>query len=531
MVTGHRPALLYPITWLLLMAFAVSACQPTTASVSSALPTVTPTPAVGGALGELLNQAVPTSRTLMPIIGGRATVTTTRTTTGTSSLAALLPTVTPTPRVTPARTPGPPLRASITAARVNVRGGPGILYPIVGKAQAGLDIQVIGRTETGDWLQVCCPVNQATQSWISAEFLLVDMPNSNSLAALPVPELPPLPSGASAGSGNKSAADLAAATAPGMPGPGNFPAVGGTNPLTGLGLASGRAGQRPIIVCINNDYAARPQFGTSQADVVYEYLMEGYGITRFSAIFYGSDAGTVGPVRSARLINYYMGGLYDAGLVCSGASDPVRYSLKHEAPFPYMDIDLDDASNTRYSVSIGSDYRTRLRTDTNKLHRWLADWGVEKAASLRGFTFGNLPSGGIPATSIAIPYPRSTGSQVSYRYDPGSGRYLRSLGGAPHVDGNTGAQLAVENVIVQIVPHEATTIVEDSLGSTSIRLNLFGSGQAILFRDGQAFVATWRSDSRGDTPRFYDADGKEIALKAGKSWISVVPSTYTIAYQ
>ncbi|NJN82194.1 MAG: DUF3048 domain-containing protein, partial [Caldilineaceae bacterium] len=46
----------------------------------------------------------------------------------------------------------------------------------------------------------------------------------------------------------------------------------------------------------------------------------------------------VGPVRSARLINYYMGALYDAGLTCSGASDAVRYSLKHEAPFPYMDI-------------------------------------------------------------------------------------------------------------------------------------------------------------------------------------------------
>jgi hypothetical protein len=50
-------------------------------------------------------------------------------------------------------------------------------------------------------------------------------------------------------------------------------------------------------------------------------------------------------------------------------------------------------------------------------------------------------------------------------------------------------------------------------------------------RDGQAFVGTWRSESRGDTPRFYDAQGAEIPLKPGKSWISVVPSTYTITYQ
>ena len=190
--------------------------------------------------------------------------------------------------------------------------------------------------------------------------------------------------------GGQSAATLAAAAAPGLPGPGNFGSSGGVNPLTGLPLPADRIGNRPVIVCINNDYAARPQFGTSQADVVYEYVMEGYGITRFSALFYGTPSGQIGPVRSARLINYYMGALYDAGLACSGASDQVRYLLKHQAPFPYMDIDLDDPSNSRYSVSIGSDYRTRLRTSADKLSRWLAEWGVDQPASIRGFTFGNM---------------------------------------------------------------------------------------------------------------------------------------------
>ncbi len=398
------------LLWLLVLP--MSACLPAASNQSSVTPTVTPTTAPTAAdasgLKTLLNQALPTSkasRTRSRFPGRQTSITATQTTTSTNSLAALLPTVTPTPRITPTPTSVPPLRAVITAAQVNVRAGPGTNYPVEGKVQSGITILVTGRTETGDWLHICCPVNQGVESWISAEFVLVDLPNSNALAALPVPEIVPPPAAAKAGDEQKSAGDLAAATAPGMPGPGNFPAPSGTNPLTGLGLAADRAGQRPLIVCLNNDYAARPQLGTSQADVVYEYLMEGYGITRFSAIFYGSDASQVGPVRSARLINYYMGGLYDAGVVCSGASDPVRYSLKHEAPFPYMDIDLDDASNTRYSVSLGSDYRTRLRTDTSKLHRWLADWGVEKAASLRGFTFGTLPSGGTPTNSIIIPYP------------------------------------------------------------------------------------------------------------------------------
>jgi hypothetical protein len=263
---------------------------------------------------------------------------------------------------------------------------------------------------------------------------------------------------------------------------------------------------------------------------MYEYLMEGYGITRFSGIFYSQNVAQIGPVRSARLINYYMGALYQAPVLCSGASDQVRFLLKNQAPFAYLDIDLDDPSNTRYSVSIGRDYRTRLRTSTEGHQAWLRDWEIDRPAALRGFTFGGLAPGGEPAPSITIPYPRGTGSNVSYTYNAADGRYLRFMSGIAHVDGNTGSQIGVENVIVQFVAHQATDIVEDSLGSTSIRLNLFGSGTALIFRDGQAFVGTWQSTTQGDTPRFFFPGGPEIPLKPGQTWISVVPASYEIVY-
>jgi len=424
------------------------------------------------------------------------------------------------------------LAAAVKVALANVRSGPGTAYAIVDQAQA--QVELIARNAQGDWWQLCCPRAAQEEQWISAALVELAPAATRQVMQLPIATPPPLPTPASppvtaAGSGASGNGGSGTGAGAGLPPSGAFSPPGGVNGLTGLPLLAARAGQRPLIVCINNDPAARPQLGLGQADVVYEYLMEGYGITRFSAIFYGEEATQIGPVRSARLINYYMGALYDAGLICSGASDQVRYTLKHEAPFPYMDIDLDDPSNSRYSASIGSDYRTRLRTSTAGGRRWLADWGVEQPPQLRGFTFGALSDGGSPATSINIPYPY--GSTSGYRYDSGSGRYQRNLAGIPQVDGNTGAPVAVENVIIQVVTHEATDIVEDSLGSTSIRLNLFGSGRAYLFRDGQAFVGTWRSASRGDLPHFYSDSGQELPLKAGKSWISIVPSTYTIAYQ
>lgn len=442
------------------------------------------------------------------------------------------PTVTrtPTPTVTMAPTTTMRLAAVVKVDLANVRNGPGTAYAVVGQVQNQAQVELIGRSAEDDWWQLCCQIAGQDEQWISAELVELAPEAMGRLKQLPIGKPPPLPTLPSSAVANGSSGSGGSGTGigAGLPPSGGFSPPSGVNGLTGLPLPAARAGQRPLIVCVNNDPAARPQLGFGQADLVYEYLMEGYGITRFSAIFYGEEAGQIGPVRSARLINYYMGALYDAGLICSGASDQVRYSLKHEAPFPYMDIDLDDPSNSRYSVSIGSDYRTRLRTSTGGGRRWLADWGVEQPPNLRGFTFGPVSGGGSPASGVNIPYPY--GSTASYRYDSGSGRYQRSLAGVPHVDGNTGVQLAVENVIVQVVPHEATNIVEDSLGSTSIRLNLFGSGRAYLFRDGQAFIGTWRSESRGDLPRFYSDSGQELTLKPGKSWISIVPPTYTIEY-
>ena len=326
-------------------------------------------------------------------------------------LESSLPTETATPA---AQTIQSAPRAIVKGDVVNVRGGPGTNYPVLGQVKRGQLFEAIARTSAGDWLEICCPVTPGETGWISAPLMTM----TSAIDALPLGSIPPTPESvvaapvvaapvvAASQAGGNPAASQARPSA-GLPGPGGFGTPGETNPLTGLGLSPDLRGRRPLIVCINNDYAARPQYGTSQADVMYEYVMEGYGITRFSGVFYGNSSTQIGPVRSARLINLSLGTLYDAGLVCSGASDGVRFPLKNSVSFPYLDIDLDDPSNSRYTVSIGSDYRTRLRTSSEGMRRWLADWGVEKTPGLRGFTFGDTPAGGAPASEISIPWPQA----------------------------------------------------------------------------------------------------------------------------
>jgi len=279
-------------------------------------------------------------------------------------------------------------------------------------------------------------------------------------------------------------------------------------------------------VVVNNSPVARPQYGLSAADVVYEYLMDGWYVTRFTAIFYGNEGERIGPVRSARLINEQMTPQYQAALVASGASDEVRYILKYTVHFPYLDIDLDDPCNCTYSFTIGNHWETRLQTQTALLHPWLSDWGQERAPNLNAWPHSEGPPGSTPASQVHIPYPSN--SVVGWRYDSGSGRYLRSVCGAPHVDAGTGQQLSAANVIVLYAHHELTDMVEDALGTKGVRIVLRGSGPVKVLRDGVAIEGTWRAEDPNQPPHFFDAGGREIPLKPGNTWVQVVPTNYNV---
>src|SRR6266566_2439333 len=71
-------------------------------------------------------------------------------------------------------------------------------------------------------------------------------------------------------------------------------------PLTGLPLGGGSATKRPLYVKVDNNPTARPHYGISKADQVYEWLVEGL-TTRLAAVFQSHDPDVIGSVRSARI--------------------------------------------------------------------------------------------------------------------------------------------------------------------------------------------------------------------------------------
>ncbi len=299
------------------------------------------------------------------------------------------------------------------------------------------------------------------------------------------------------------------------------------NPLTGLVVKNAALLQRrPIQVRIGNDPQIRPQSGLPQADLVYEEIMDGWWITRLTAVFLSHTPQVIGPVRSARLVNLELASQFDAALVHAGASDQIRWLISQSDI-----IDLDEYFHPKpYYYVEENDWRGRLFTKGPALREYMAAAGLEKATPLAGFTFspqGSPPPEGHPAASFVVPYPKS--SLVEWRYDDTSGFYLRFVQGKPHTDAVSGKQLQAANVIVQHARHEKTDIVEDSLGTTSIKIVLSGEGQAEIFRDGVMLQSTWKYEEPKQLTRYLDEKGNPIPLKPGNSWIELVPIDYQIS--
>jgi serine/threonine protein kinase len=91
-----------------------------------------------------------------------------------------------TPTFTPAST-DTPLPLVVLHVNVNVRTGPGTMYPIKTVYTAGTQVKILGRNHAGDWLVLALPGNE--QGWVAASSLQVGF-DVNTLTELNAPPPP-----------------------------------------------------------------------------------------------------------------------------------------------------------------------------------------------------------------------------------------------------------------------------------------------------------------------------------------------------
>jgi hypothetical protein len=291
-----------------------------------------------------------------------------------------------------------------------------------------------------------------------------------------------------------------------------------TAPLTGLPATGSSADRsRPaLFVKIENSPDARPQTGLDVADVVYEVVAEG-GITRFAAVFQSTDPGEIGPLRSVRGQDPDLAApLKGLAVFAGGIPDYVTQ----------IDAVAQDLS-TSSPVGEGPPYRRdpSKRAPHNLYGNAAGFWA--KASSPYDdapdplFTYGSLPAGASPASGIAIDF--SPAADVTWRWDGSAWR--RSQGGRPFTVTGSG-RIGPVNVIVQFVDVQNSTFI-DPAGNPVPISTLVGSGDAEVFRNGQVVKGTWSKEDRTSTTT-YTADGKQIPLEPGRTWVELVPRGRTV---
>lgn len=286
------------------------------------------------------------------------------------------------------------------------------------------------------------------------------------------------------------------------------------SPLTGARVDSEAAAQEPVTaIMIENSPQARPQSGVFDAGIVYEAIAEG-GITRFLALYQEAKPQLIGPVRSVRM--YYVDWLapYNSSVAHVGGSYNALREIRNGN---YRDIDQ--------FFNPGAYWRT---TDRYAPHNVYTSFerldALNRAKGYTSSTFtGFSRSDGKPAaqpnaTSVVINF-SSPLYNTTYAYDAASGRYLRSMAGAPHQDREKG-QLAPSTVIAMFVT--MSRVMEDGYREN---IETIGSGRAVIFQNGTATEATWQKPNREAQVKFVDAAGAEVPLNRGQTWIAAVPTS------
>ena len=306
------------------------------------------------------------------------------------------------------------------------------------------------------------------------------------------------------------------------------------NPLTGLVCDESYVNKRPVAMMINNIKQAIPQLGISNADIMYECIVEG-GITRLMSVFSDyENLPVTGSVRSSR--DYYidLAQSHDAIYAhCGGSEDAyaaiaARYidnidgvrGSQAEANCYWKDQDrvrnmgYEHASMTSGEKNANAISALKFRTQINEgfahpLHFYETETAIE----------------GDDALSVTVSYSGSY-SRSFFAYDETLGEYKKGQYGTAHVDANTGKAVSFENIILLGVTYRNTGDYYNHLVMT-----FEGEGKGYYVSGGKLKNIVWKKAGRQSPYSLYEADGvTPLFINPGKTYIGLANGLAQVKY-
>jgi len=307
------------------------------------------------------------------------------------------------------------------------------------------------------------------------------------------------------------------------------------NPLTGLPVSDpALLKRRPIAVKVANfPRYIRPESGLTLADQVFEYYIEA-ALTRFVAVFYGHDSEWVGPVRSGRFFDENIQRMYQSYLVFKFADKRVLTYFKTTDFADFLVVPT-NGSCPPFNTLVSRDLDVYVNVYFNTV---LWKTCVEKHGlrndppSFRTDLFNeNYVANTMLSGDLIYTY-YSADSYNYWQFVPETGEYIRfqETGDtrnnnpeayAPLIDRVTGLQVHAANVVELFAYHTFANNydAEDEV----YHIDLTGSGEAYVFRDGVGIVARWTRAYVNQPLSLTDAtNGAAISLKPGITFYEVI---------
>jgi hypothetical protein len=278
------------------------------------------------------------------------------------------------------------------------------------------------------------------------------------------------------------------------------------------------AAQHPIAVMVDDLNAARPQSGFNSASVVWQAPAEG-GIPRYMMVFQETIPKNVGPVRSARYYYIAWAAEWRAVYAHAGGSPQALRTLRAKGNGQLVY----NADEFRWGKSF---WRVpdrfaphNLYTDGKHLR------GIAKSVKAADKPMKAVwkfapdlekvyrPRGG--RIEVAYSYNR-----IRYDYDWKTNTYLRSVTGEKkQVDAATGKRVAPKNVVIMLMRFGA---LNDGSKKHRLEAQVVGSGTAWIATNGTTIKGTWKKASLTKPTRFFDAEGKQVTLTVGQTFVQVM---------
>ena len=290
---------------------------------------------------------------------------------------------------------------------------------------------------------------------------------------------------------------------------------------TGLPISTSLQNQRPIAAMVDCEAVAMPHYGIAEADIVYDMMnnvMNGR-ITRFMPIYKDySNISQIGNIRSARTTNVWLAGEWNAILCHDGQASYALDYLSEDYASQHLSggftrVDNGKAWEFTEYITAG-EIASRIQDagyDTN-YNQFKQDGDhftyVKYTTELDTSSFSN-------ASSIILPNPHNG---TTLDYNTSTKTYDLSMYGELHKDAEDDQVLTFKNALLLDCDYEEIT-------SANIQYHIVdNSGNGYYMTDGKMEPITWKKSGENGITHYYDANGKDLEMNRGKTYIGLICS-------